>query len=252
MTEFAGKTVLIIGASSGIGRAAVGLFASRGATVIAAARRADKTEAAVAEACAAGGTATYVPCDISDEGSIEALFDRIGRDHGRLDCAFNNAGVEAPHALLPDTPLDTFDAVFRTNVRGTWLCMRHEMRMMRAQGYGAIVNTSSIAGLVGFPGASAYVASKHAIVGMTKSASLDLAAQGIRVNCICPGATRSEMSLRWAERLPDGEAGLAAHNPMQRIGEAIEPAEAAAFLLSDRSAFINGVALVVDGGSTVT
>ncbi len=251
MTDFSGKIMLIVGASSGIGRAAIGLFAGYGATVIAAARRADKTEVAIAEARAAGGNATYLPVDINDAESIDELFARIERDYPRLDGAFNNAGVEAPHAPLPDTAVETFDNVFRTNVRGTWLCMRHEMRIMREQGSGAIVNTSSIAGIVAFPGASAYTASKHAVVGMTRSAALDLAAQGIRVNCILPGATRSEMSARWADRLPEGFDGLAKYNPMKRIAEAVEPADAAAFLLSDRAAFINGVALPIDGGSSI-
>lgn len=251
MSELKGKTILVIGASSGIGHAAIGVMGRHGARVIAAARRQETTEAALEELRSAGGEGVYIPVDISDPASVDALFARIEKDHGGMDGAFNNAGVEAPHMPLPDTPLETFDDVFATNARGTWMCMRQEMRIMRARGRGAIVNTASIAGLIAFPGASAYVASKHAVIGMTKSAALDLAEQGIRVNCICPGATRSEMSKRWAERLPNGEAALAQVNPMKRIAEADEPAELAAFLLSDRAAFINGAVITVDGGSSL-
>lgn len=251
MRELEGKTILVTGASSGIGRAAVAVFSRHGARVIAAARRREQTEAAVAAANAGGGCATYLPVDIADEASIDALFERIRSEFGRLDGAFNNAGIEAPHAPLPDAMAATFDHVMATNAKGTWLCLRHEMRIMREQGSGSIVNTSSIAGIVAFPGASAYAASKSAVVAITRSAALDLAAHGITVNCICPGATRSEMSARWAERLPNGEADLAAFNPMRRIAEPEEPAEAAAFLLSDRARHINGAVLVIDGGASL-
>jgi NAD(P)-dependent dehydrogenase (short-subunit alcohol dehydrogenase family) len=143
-----------------------------------------------------------------------------------------------------------FDRVMNVNVRGTWLCMRHELRMMRAQGAGAVVNTASIAGVVGFPMSSAYTASKHAIVGMTKSASLDFAPMGIRVNCLCPGGTTTEMSERWTTRVPGGEAALAQGVPMKRFGKADEQAEAAVFMLSDAASYMSGSIMVVDGGTT--
>lgn len=251
MLELKGKIVLITGASSGIGRAAIDVFARHGARVIAAARRREQTETAVAAANARAGDACYLPVDIADAGSVDALFDAILTQYGHLDGAFNNAGIEAPHAAVPDTPVATFDDVMATNARGTWLCMRREMQIMRNQGHGLIVNTSSIAGIMSFPSASAYAASKSAVIAMTKSAALDLAAQGITVNCICPGATRSEMSARWAERLPNREADLAAFNPMKRIAEAEEPEEAAAFLRSDRARYINGAVLVIDGGASL-
>lgn len=251
MRELEGKTILVTGASSGIGRAAIAVFSRHGARVIAAARRREQTEQAVEAANATGGSAAFLPVDIADEASVDALFDRIRKDYGRLDGAFNNAGKEAPQALLPDTPVATFDDVMATNARGTWLCLRREMQIMREQGSGSIVNTSSIAGIMSFPGSSAYGASKSAVIAMTRSAALDLAPLGITVNCICPGATRSEMSARWAERLPNGEADLAAFNPMKRIGEPEEQAEAASFLLSDRARYINGAILVIDGGASL-
>ncbi len=251
MRELEGRTILVTGASSGIGRAAVAVFSRHGARVIAAARRREQTETVVASANAAGGQAVHLPVDIADEASVDALFERIRADFGRLDGAFNDAGVEAPHAPLPDAEVATFDQVMATNAKGTWLCLRREMQIMRDQGFGAIVNVASIAGIVAFPGASAYGASKSAVIAMTRSAALDLASLGITVNCICPGATRSEMSARWAERLPNGEADLAAFNPMRRIAEPEEPAEAAAFLLSDRARHINGAVLVIDGGASL-
>jgi A-factor type gamma-butyrolactone 1'-reductase (1S-forming) len=251
MRELEGKIILVTGASSGIGRAAIKVFAHRGAHVIAAARRQVQTEEAIEAAKALGGNASYLPVDISDAQSVDALFDQIRKDHGRLDGAFNNAGTEAPMASLPDTPVSTYDDVMATNAKGTWLCLRQEMQIMRDQSFGSIVNTSSIAGLVSFPGSSAYSASKSAVIAMTKSAALDLAHLGITVNCICPGATRSEMSARWAERLPNGEADLAAHNPMKRIADPEEQAEAASFLLSDRARYINGAVLVIDGGASL-
>ncbi len=251
MRELEGKTILVTGASSGIGRAAIAVFSRHGARVIAAARRREQTMAAIEAVNAHGGQASFAPVDIADEASVDALFDHIRNEYGRLDGAFNNAGKEAPQALLPDMSAATFDDVMATNARGTWLCMRREMQIMRDQGSGSIVNTSSIAGIMSFPGSSAYGASKSAVIAMTRSAALDLAPLGITVNCICPGATRSEMSARWAERLPNGEADLAAHNPMKRIGEPEEQAEAASFLLSDRARYINGAILVIDGGASL-
>lgn len=147
-------------------------------------------------------------------------------------------------------PVADFDRLFSVNVRGTWLCMRHEMRFMRAQGSGAIVNTSSVAGVKGYPGASAYSASKHAIVGMTRAAGLEFPDRGVRVNCFCPGATRSEMSARWSERLPNGYDDLAQLIPIKRVSEPREQAEVAMFLLSDRSSYVTGAVYTCDGGSS--
>jgi len=250
MTSFTGKVVLVTGATSGIGRASALMLADRGATVIAGARRGAQGESLVAEAKAKGGNVRFAAVDIASEASVEALFDLIARDYGRLDGALNNAGVEADAAPLADTPTEDFDRVFNTNVKGTWLCMRREMRMMRDLGGGSIVNVASMAGVSGMANASVYVASKHAIVGMTKSAALDHPDLGIRVNCLCPGATTTEMSARWSDRLPGGEAALAGYVPMKRVAAASEQAEVALFLLSDAASYMTGSIVLADGGST--
>lgn len=216
---------------------------------MAAARRAERGEALVDAAADAPGSIRFVRTDISSSDSIDTLFRTITDDFGRLDAAFNNAGVEADASELPDTPPAVFDQVFGINVRGNWLCLRHEMRLMREQGHGAIVNTSSIAGLIAYAHSSVYTASKHAIIGMTKSAALDLADRGVRINCLCPGATRSEMSARWVERVPGGEEGMLQTIPMRRVGTPEELAEVALFLLSDAASYMTGSVVVADGGS---
>jgi NAD(P)-dependent dehydrogenase (short-subunit alcohol dehydrogenase family) len=253
--DFTDRIILVTGITSGIGRATVIELARRGATVVAAARRRPEglavAEEATAAAASSGGCARFIQADIADSDSIDALFASIEADYGRLDGAFNNAGIEADAAPAPDMPVAVFDQLFATNVRGTWLCMRHEMRMMARQGGGAIVNTASIAGVIGFPGASAYTASKHAVVGMTKAAGLEYAERGIRVNCLCPGATKSEMSDRWVDRYPGGEAEMTAMLPMKRLGKPEELAATAIFMLSDAAAYMTGSTVVVDGGYSV-
>ena len=248
---FTGKTVLVTGASSGIGRAAALLLGRQGAAVVVSARREDRARQTVDAIREDGGTAEFIAVDIASEPSIDALFAAI-EARGPLDGAINNAGTEGEHSPLPDMPIEEFDRVINTNVRGTWLCMRHETRIMRAQGHGSIVNISSIAGVVGFAQSSAYTTSKHAVVGMTRSAALDFAASGIRVNCLCPGGTSTEMSERWVSGVPGGEAVVSQGVPMKRFGKPDELAATAVFMLSDVAAYMTGSIITVDGGSTAT
>jgi NAD(P)-dependent dehydrogenase (short-subunit alcohol dehydrogenase family) len=248
---FADKTILVTGASSGIGQACAVMLASQGAHVIVAARREDRGRRTVDAILESGGAAEFIGVDIASEASIDALFAAIER-RGPLHGAINNAGTEGEHSPLPDMPVEEFDRVINTNVRGTWLCLRHETRLMRAQGHGSIVNVSSIAGVVGYAQSSAYTTSKHAVVGMTRSAALDLAGIGIRVNCLCPGGTTTEMSERWVSRVPGGEAVVSQGVPMKRFGKPDELAATALFMLSGAAAYMTGAVIVVDGGSTAT
>lgn len=248
MQMLAGKVILVTGASAGIGRAAVTLFAREGAAVIATSRRAKEGEAAIAEA---GNGAQFRAADLSDPTSIDDLFAFIEKQFGRLDGAFNNAAMTQSAIPLAETPTDLYQQVFDTNVRSVWLCMRHELRIMQAQRSGAIVNTSSIAGIRGFPGLSLYSASKHAVIGMTKSAALDAAPYDVRVNCICPGTTRTEMMEQQMLTRPGGEAETIKGIPLGRASSPMEQAEVAAWLLSARASFMTGEHVVVDGGRTL-
>jgi len=247
-----GKVVLATGTSSGIGRASALRFAREGATVVAAARREDRGQALIAEIEAAGGKGLFVATDIASEESVDALFNTIEKKFGRLDCAFNNAAAEAGHVALPDATLETFDRIFATNVRGTWMCMRGEMQMMRKNGGGVILNVASAAVRKTYVNSSIYVASKHAVVGMTKAACLDGASIGVRVNCICPGSVRSEMLAGWIEEhLGGDESPLLPAIPAKRIAQPEEIASNAVWLLSNESSYINGAILLIDGGLTV-
>jgi NAD(P)-dependent dehydrogenase (short-subunit alcohol dehydrogenase family) len=199
---------------------------------------------------AAGHEAIGVTCDVSDEDQAAAMVDRAVARFGRLDVAFNNAGIQAPPTDAADEPADLFDRVNAVNLRGVWACMKHELRQMRTQGSGAIVNNSSLRGLVGLPGRAAYHASKHGVIGLTKSAALEYAPRGIRVNAICPGTIETPMV---AEMLARGERDMneaLASQPIARLGQAGEMAAAVLWLCSPGASFVLGVALPVDGGYT--
>lgn len=248
-----GKLTFISGAASGIGRAAALLFHSYGARLVLAdidAEGLGRTAALVREG---GGEAAAFTLDVADYDAVDAVFEKIDREFGPLDAAFNNAGVEGAGGRMVPTQSysrDAFDDVLRVNARGVFACMQAELRSFTASGQkGAIVNTASVMGLWGQPGMIGYCVSKHAVVGATRTAALEAAPAGVRVNAICPGAVATPMlTERGFVQNPEFAEAAAGVHPMKRIAEASEVAEAAAWLLSDKASFITGCALPVDGG----
>ena len=207
-------------------------------------------QAATAELLAHGHQALGIRCDVSDEHQVATLVDQTVASYGRLDMAFNNAGIQVPPSDAADEPAETFDRVNAVNLRGVWACMKHELRQMREQGSGAIVNCSSIGGLVGLPGRAAYHASKHGVLGLTSSAALEYAPRGIRINAICPGTFETPMV---AAMIANGELDTAealGNQPIGRFGRAEEIASTVLWLCSPGASFVVGVALPVDGGYT--
>ena len=245
-----GKATLITGAGGGIGGAAALAFAREGARVAVADIAAEAAAATVARINQAGGQAIALAGDVSRDADVKRIVDDTIAAFGRLDCAFNNAGiagwhVEAAGKKTAEWSEAAFDRMIAVNLKGVWLCLRHELPRMQAQGGGAIVNTASIAGLAGLPTSSAYVAAKHGVVGLTKTAAIEYAEAGIRVNAVCPGYIRTPMTGEVMQRR--GEAILA-QTPMHRMGEAEEIAEMVVWLFSDRASFVSGAAYNVDGG----
>lgn len=248
--DFAGKVALVTGAKGGMGYATAEAFAKSGAAVV----LADLEDAAVQEAAAkltAGGyKAIGVACDVSDEAQAAALVRRTIDAFGRLDFAYNNAGIQAPPADAADETAEDYDRVQAVNLRGIWACMKHELKQMRHQGSGAIVNCSSLGGLVGLPQRGAYHASKHGVIGLTKSAALEYAPRGIRINAICPGVIETPMV---ADMLRTQKAAMdefLKQQPIGRLGTAEEMAQTVLWLCSPGASFVVGVALPVDGGFT--
>ena len=245
------RIVLVTGASSGIGLAALGVFAAEGAAVVGIARHAGEAEPEIQRLQAAGHRIRFFRADITKSDDVEQVITTVESEFGPLDGAFNNASITQDACPFDELPESVFDEVIAINVKGTWRCMQHELAVMKTRGRGAIVNTSSIAGVRGFPGLAAYTASKHAILGLTRSAALDAAAWGVRVNCLCPGTTRTPMMERQMLTRPHGEQGTLARIPLNRFATPAEQAAAAAWLLSDKAGFITGEELVVDGGGTI-
>ncbi|MEO8160205.1 MAG: SDR family oxidoreductase [Arenimonas sp.] len=249
--SFAGRTALVTGAASGIGRGAALAFGRQGANVVLADINAGDGAMVAAQIEAAGGRALFVRTDVARADDVDALVAAAVQRFGRIDCAFNNAGIEEEHLKLAESDEALYDRMMAINVKGVWLCMRRQIAQMLAQGGGAIVNTASVAGLVGAPRHAIYAASKHAVVGLTKSAAIEYGKKGIRINSVCPGVIRTPMLERALERDPSWEATLVGLHPIGRLGEVEDVVAAVLWLCSDASAFVTGHQLVVDGAMTV-
>jgi NAD(P)-dependent dehydrogenase (short-subunit alcohol dehydrogenase family) len=243
-----GKVALVTGGASGIGRAAALTFAREGAKLVIADMHADGGQQTVHMIQENGGEATFVQVDVTSAGAVEVLISKTVETYGRLDCAHNNAGISGGgRALTAEYAEDTWHQVIAVNLTGVWFCMKYEIPQMLSQGSGAIVNTASVAGLIGGRGLAAYVASKHGVVGLTKTAALEYAQQGIRVNCVCPGVIHTPMTARGLSD-PQRRARIIASEPMGRVGTPEEIAEAVVWLCSDAASFVTGHTMTVDGG----
>lgn len=241
------KVALVTGGTSGIGKATALALGVAGAKVVFSGRRETEGKATEAELQDAGVECLFVRSDVSNEDEIRTLVQKTVSTFGKLDCAFNNAGIESPAKPLHEQSIEDFDKLMSINVRGLFLCMKYEIQQMLSQGSGVIVNTSSGGGLVGFPSVSPYIASKHAVMGLTRSAALDYAQRSIRINAVNPGLIATAMMQRFnseGSASPDWSSSV----PMGRMGEPEEIAQTVVFLCSDAASYITGQAIVVDGG----
>ena len=249
MSQFAGKVALVTGGNAGIGRAAASRFAKQGAQVVISGRREKEGHAVVAEIEELGGKAIFVKTDVSKESDVKAMVERTLATFGRLDCAFNNAGIEQALTPLPDQTEETYDQIMDVNVKGVWLSLKHEIPAMLQNGGGAIVNNSSVAGLIGFATAPIYAASKHAVAGLTKSVALEYAKQNVRVNAVAPGAIETRMFRDFATA-PEVRQMLESAHPIGRIGRPEEIASTVIWLCSNDASFVTGQIFPIDGGYT--
>jgi len=251
--DFAGKVAFVTGAASGIGRAAALAFTREGASVVAADVSEQGNQETVRLIEGQGGRALVVRCDVTRAENVKAALDKTIEAFGRLDFAFNNAGIEprkpAPTAEYEEE--EEWNRIIDTNLRGVFLCMKHEIPLILEQGAGAIVNTSSGAGVIGIKGSPAYTAAKHGVIGLTRAAALDYAAQNIRVNAVCPGYIDTPMMSRFTGGTLEGRAKVIAEEPVGRMGKPDEIAAAVIWLCSDAAAFMVGHAMMMDGGQTV-
>jgi len=249
--SFENKVALVTGAGSGMGLAAAQAFAAEGASVVLADVNEAAARAAAEQLVASGHKAIAIRCNVADEADVAAMVDRTVSVFGRLDAAFNNAGVQAPPSDMAEETAENFDRVNAINLRGVWACMKHELRIMREQGSGAIVNNSSLGGLVGLPSRAAYHASKHGVIGLTRSAALEYAPRGIRINAVCPGIIDTPMLSGMLTTQAEAIKEMMRDVPIGRLGHAEEIAAAVLWLCSPGASFVIGQALAVDGGYTV-
>jgi NAD(P)-dependent dehydrogenase (short-subunit alcohol dehydrogenase family) len=249
--SYAGKVVLVTGAASGIGRATALAFGRAGACVVIADTSVDGGHMTAALIVEAGGKALFVKTNVTVASDVEALIEKTVSHYGRLDCAVNGAAVEEEYLPLAEGEDEQFDRIMNVNVKGVWLCMKAQLRQMQKQeGGGVIVNIADAVGLVAAPNRAIYAASKHAVIGLTKTAAVEYAKSGIRVNSVCPGAVKTPMLARALEREPGRDRKLKAAHPMGRIAEPAEVANAALWLCSEQASFVTGHQLAIDGGLT--
>lgn len=246
---FENKIVLITGAGSGIGRETALRFAAAGANVVVAdinSEGVNNTRDSIADA---GGNAYAVTADVSDNAAVQGMIQAAMVEYGGIDIAINNAGISGEHGLgVHEYSEDSFDSVMAINVKGVWLCLKHEVPALLQRGGGSIVNVASVAGLIGVPGNAAYAASKHAVVGMTKSVALETAKHGVRVNAVCPSFIDTPMVGNITQTDPALEKRITRASPMRRLGTVEEVAEAILWLASPAASFVNGTTLAIDGG----
>ncbi len=248
--DFTGEVALVTGASKGMGLAASRAFAESGAAVAMLDIDPDALAAESDKLAAAGHQVLALTCDVSDEEQVASAVDGTVERFGRLDMAFNNAGIQVPATEIADEEAEVYDRVQAINLRGVWACMKHELGQMRTQGSGAIVNCSSLGGLVGLPGRAAYHASKHGVLGLTRSAALEYAPRGIRINAVCPGTIETPMVTDMIARGELSVPDAVANQPIGRLGRPDEIAAAVLWLCSSGASLVVGVALPVDGGYT--
>jgi NAD(P)-dependent dehydrogenase (short-subunit alcohol dehydrogenase family) len=247
---FDSKVALVTGAGSGIGLATAKAFAEAGASVALADVHENPIRSAAEELVSAGHKAIAIRCDVADEAQVAAMIEQTVSTFGGLDAAFNNAGVQSPAVEIADASGEEFDRVIAINLRGVWNCMKHELRQMREQGSGAIVNCSSIGGLIGLPGRAMYHASKHGVIGLTRNSALEYASRGIRINAVCPGTIETPMVADRLAKEPDAMKEIMRDQPIGRLGRPEEIAAAVLWLCSPGASFVIGHALAVDGGYT--
>lgn len=248
--NFTGQVALVTGAGSGMGLSTAQAFAAAGAAVVMADINQKALRTAHEELVSAGHRAIAVTCDVADEGQVAAMVERAVSTFGRLDMAFNNAGIQVPPSDAADEPAESFDRVTAVNLRGVWTCMKHELKQMRSQGSGAIVNCSSIGGIIGLPTRASYHATKHGVIGLTRSAAIEYAPRGVRINAVCPGTIATPMVSDMLATQADAMKEIMREQSIGRLGRPEEIAAAVLWLCSPGASFVLGVALPVDGGFT--